>query len=117
MAATTTGAAQWGVAFTAAGITGVLTDCEVGNEPVTANQLNELGAVIRTVMYDLHQTVTGTLEVAPAFTLPTLPAQATVGGVQGMITSARLVESNNAFRKYLVTVEAWTNCNSMTSAS
>lgn len=117
MAATSTGNAQWGVKFSVSGITGVMTDCDKGGEPIYAQQENELGAVIQTVLYDEHSIINCTLEVAAGVDLGTFPKQITVAGVQGMLTSAHLVESNKAFRKYNATVEAWKNCRQMTTAS
>lgn len=117
MAATTSGTAQWGVKFTCSGITGVMTDCDAGNEPVYAMQYNEIGAVIQAVLYDQHKTINCTLEVAAGVSLDDYPKQITVAGVQGMLTAAHLVESNNAFRKYTATIEAWKNCRQMTIAS
>lgn len=113
--ATNTGTATWGVTGSV-GVTGIVTDIEVNEEAQTAPEYNEVGAVVKQTLYDIHTTVTATIEVASGTSLPTSGAAITIGGKSGYVRSARKVESNQAYQKIAVTAELWTNCNATTAA-
>lgn len=107
--ATETGTASWGVTGSA-GVTGIVTDIDSGSEPVLAPEYNELGQVVKQTHYDTVTTATATIEVAAGTNPPAAGAQITINGVTGYVKSARVVESNQAYRKISVTVEKYSKC-------
>lgn len=114
MAATTSGIASWGVTGTAAGVSGIVTHIETERESILAPEYNELGAVVKQTLYDLHRTATVTVEVDAGTDLPDERDSITVAGVQGYVQRARLLEDNKAYRHIEVTIEAYNHCNSVT---
>ena len=119
MARTMTGVASWGVSggTSVTNVTGVITDVDVGGEPVLAPEYNEVGAVIKQTMYDEHKTVDVTVEVAAGTAKPASGASITIAGVEGYVTRARIVESNQAYRKIIISAEAYANCTATTAAT
>ena len=119
MARTTTGIASWGVSggTSVSTVTGVITDIDVGGEPILAPEYNEIGAVIKQTMYDEHTTVDVTVEVAAGTSKPDSGASITIAGVAGYVVRARIVENNQAYRKILVSAEAYANCTTTSAAT
>lgn len=119
MARTTVGTAAWGVSdgSTVTNVSGVITDIEVAGEPLLSPEYNEVGAVIKQTLYDKHETVDVTVEVASGTTKPDAGASITIAGVAGYVVRARVVESNQAYRKIIISAEAYTNCSATTAAT
>lgn len=119
MARTTSGTASWGVTDgnTVTSVTGIVTECEVSEEPSLAPEYNEVGAVVKQTQYDVRKTATATVEVASSVNAPGAGTQITVAGLQGYVTSSRVVETNQAYRKIQVTVETYANCAATTAAT
>ena len=119
MARTTAGVASWGIkdGTTIGGVSGVITDIEVGGEPVLAPEYNEIGAVIKQTKYDTHTTIDVTVEVASTTEPPDDGASITIAGVACYVTRARLIESNQAYRKIAISAEAYANCTATTAAT
>ena len=105
MAKTTQGMASWGVSGGCSNVQGIVTDLEENHEAQTAPEYNEVGAA-----YDEHVTLNCTVEVAAGTQPPASGAAITINGKQGYVVSARLTESNQAYRKIAVQAEYWTNC-------
>ena len=123
MAATTSATAEWGVQGKVDGASygnGVVTDVQVHREFSTSPELNEVGAVIQQVKYDEHETATATVQCKHSATLPAYSAQITIksGGtsVKGYVTSVDIIESNQAFVKFQVSIEKYKNCDILTEA-
>lgn len=120
MAFTTTGSASWGVTGSASGagsVTGIITDIESGSEAVLAPEYNEAGQVVRQTHYDTKTTMSVTVEVAANVDAPAAGSAITINGVSGYVTSARVVESNQAYRKISISAECYANCTAVTAAS
>ncbi len=113
---TTEGNAAWGVQNGVTGVAnGITTDLEISHEGQLANELNEVGAVVRVTKYDVHYSLNATIEV-PAGTEPPEPGQTiSVDGKTYMVETARVTESNQAYRKIVVTASRWTNFESQAS--
>ena len=112
MAYTTQGTAHWGVSegTKVTGVTGVITDIEIGDEMMLEPQRNEVGAVTQQAFYDRRKTVNVTVEVASGTEPPKLGTSVTVAGVQGYVNSARVTESNSRYRAFQIGVEGYPNC-------
>ena len=112
MARTTRGNASWGVSdgTTVTNVTGVVTDIDVGEEPMMEPQRNEIGAVIKQTLYDRRAEVNVTVEVAAGTAKPKSGAVITIAGVQGYVARSRVVESNSRYRAINITAEAYPNC-------
>lgn len=112
MARTTQGTASWGISdgTTVTGVSGVITDVDVGEDPQMEPQRNEVGAVIKMTLYDRRGEVNVTVEVAAGVAKPITGTAITVAGVQGYVTRSRVVESNQRYRAINITVEAYPNC-------
>ena len=110
MAKTTQGIASWGVSGGCSGVSGIVTDLEENHEGQTAPEYNEVGAVVKQTVYDEHVTLNCTVEVAAGTQPPAPGASITINGKQGYVVSARLTESNQAYRKIAIQAECWTNC-------
>lgn len=106
---TTSGVASWGVSA-GAGVAGIVTDIEMNQEAQIANELNEKGAVVKATKYDVHTTLTATIEVAQSTNPPNPGDGITINGKQGYVMSSRVTESNQAYRKIVVQAEFWNNC-------
>ena len=119
MARTTPGIASWGIkdGTTVGDVSGIITDIEVGGEPVLAPEYNEIGAVVKQTQYDTHTTVDVTVEVASTTEPPDAGASITIAGVEGYVTRARIIESNQAYRKIAISAEAYANCTATTAAT
>lgn len=111
--ATNSGVASWGVTGSASGVSGIVTHLQTENESILAPEYNELGAVVKQTLYDLHKTATVTIEVAAGTAAPDERSSITVGGVQGYVLRSTVVEDNKAYRHIEVTIEAYKNCNSV----
>ena len=116
MARTTKGTASWGVSdgTQVTGVSGVVTDIDVGEEPQMEPQRNEIGAVIQQALYDRRGEVSVTVEVAAGTAKPKTGTTITVAGVQGYVTRSRVVESNSRYRAISLTLEAYPNCRTVT---
>ena len=110
MAATTQGIASWGVTGGCSGVRGIVTDLEENHEAQLAPEQNEVGAVVKQTKYDEHVTLSCTVEVAAGTEPPGGGDSITINGKQGYVVSARLTESNQAYRKIAIQAECWTNC-------
>lgn len=112
MAYTTQGNASWGVSdgTRVTGVTGVVTDIDIGGEPMMEPQRNEVGAVIQQAFYDQRKTVNVTVEVSAGTEPPKFGTAITVAGVQGYVNAARIVESNSRFRAFQIGIEGYPNC-------
>lgn len=110
MAATTQGIASWGVTGGCSGVSGIVTDLEENSEAQLAPEHNEVGAVVKQTKYDEHVTLTCTVEVAAGTNPPSTGSSITINGDQGYVVSARLTESNQAYRKIAIQAEFWKNC-------
>lgn len=112
MARTTRGNASWGVSdgTTVTNVTGVVTDIDVGEEPMMEPQRNEIGAVIKQTLYDRRAEVNVTVEVAAGTAKPKTGAAITIAGVQGYVTRSRVTESNSRYRAISITAEAYPYC-------
>ena len=117
---TTTKTASWGVT-TAIGsdspVTGVVTDYEDACEPVLAPEQNEVGSTINQTMYDKHYTCSFTVQVAASTAKPGAGTAITVGGKTWYVTSARVTENNNSYRKIALQAERYVHCNATEAAS
>lgn len=117
---TTTKTASWGVT-TAIGadspVTGVVTDYEDACEPVLAPEQNEVGSTINQTMYDKHYTCSFTVQVAASTAKPAAGSAITVGGTTWYVTSARITENNNSYRKIALQAERYVHCNATEAAS
>lgn len=112
MARTTRGNAGWGISdgTTITNVNGVITDIDAGEEPQMEPQRNEVGAVIKQTLYDRRGEVNVTVEVAAGTFKPKTGTAITIAGVQGYVTRSRVVESNQRYRAFNITVEAYPNC-------
>ena len=117
---TTTKTASWGVT-TAIGtdspVTGVVTDYDDASEPVLAPEQNEVGSTINQTMYDKHYTCSFTVQVAASTAKPAAGSAITVGGTTWYVTSARVTENNNSYRKIALQAERYVHCNATEAAS
>ena len=115
MARTTQGNASWGVSdgTSITNVIGVITDIDSGEDPQMEPQRNEIGAVIKQTLYDRRAEVNVTVEVAAGTVKPAAGSAINVAGVQGYVTRSRVVESNQRYRAFNITVEAYPNCNSV----
>jgi len=114
--ATNSGIASWGVTGSASGVSGIVTHLQTEKESILAPEYNELGAVVKQTLYDLHKTATATIEVAQGAEPPDEKSAITIGGVQGYVLRSSVVEDNKAYRHIEVTIEAYKNCNAVTIA-
>lgn len=110
MAATTSGIAAWGVQGGVNGVSGIVTDIERAVEAQLAPEYNEVGAVVKQTKYDEHTTISATVEVAAGTQPPNAGDSITIDGKQGYVVNARVVESNQAYRKIVIQAEFWKNC-------
>lgn len=112
MARTTRGNASWGISdgTSLTNVNGVITDIDVGEDPQMEPQRNEVGAVIKQTLYDRRGEVNVTVEVAAGTSKPKTGTEITIAGVQGYVTRSRVVESNQRYRAFNITVEAYPNC-------
>lgn len=117
---TTTKTASWGVT-TAIGanspVTGVVTDYEDACEPVLAPEQNEVGSTINQTMYDKHYTCSFTVQVAASTAKPHAGSAISVGGTTWYVTSARITENNNSYRKIALQAERYVHCDATEAAS
>ena len=117
---TTTKTASWGVT-TAIGadspVTGVVTDYEDACEPVLAPEQNEVGSTINQTMYDKHYTCSFTVQVAASTAKPAAGSAISVGGTTWYVTSARVTENNNSYRKIALQAERFVHCDATEAAS
>lgn len=117
---TTTKTASWGVT-TAIGadspVTGVVTDYEDACEPVLAPEQNEVGSTINQTMYDKHYTCSFTVQVAASTAKPAAGSAISVGGTTWYVTSARVTENNNSYRKIALQAERYVHCDATEAAS
>lgn len=117
---TTTKTASWGVT-TAIGadspVTGVVTDYEDACDPVLAPEQNEVGSTINQTMYDKHYTCSFTVQVAASTAKPHAGSAITVGGTTWYVTSARVTENNNSYRKIALQAERYVHCDATEAAS
>lgn len=109
-AATTSGVAAWGVQGRVSNVQGIVTDLEQNDEAQLAPEQNEVGAVVKQTKYDEHTTLSATVEVAAGTNPPKVGDAITINGKQGYVTGARVVESNQAYRKIAIQAEFWKNC-------
>ncbi len=112
MARTTQGNASWGISdgTSITQVQGVITDIDAGEDPLMEPQRNEAGAVIKQTLYDRRGEVNVTVEVAAGTAKPKSGTAITIAGVQGYVTRSRVVESNQRYRAFNITVEAYPNC-------
>ena len=112
MGRTVQGDASWGISSDTkvTNVDGVITDIDVGEDPQMEPQRNEIGAVIKQTLYDRRAEVNVTVEVAAGTAKPQSGTTITVAGVQGYVTRSRVVESNQRYRAFQITVEAYPNC-------
>ena len=117
---TTTKTASWGVT-TAIGadspVTGVVTDYDDAGEPVLSPEQNEVGSTINQTMYDKHYTCSFTVQVAASTAKPHAGSAISVGGTTWYVTSARVTENNNSYRKIALQAERYVHCNATEAAS
>ena len=115
MARTTQGTASWGVSdgTSVTNVTGVITDIDIGEDPQMEPQRNEIGAIIKQTLYDRRMEANVTVEVAAGTNKPPAGTAITIAGVQGYVTRARVVESNQRYRAIMITAEAYPNCKSV----
>lgn len=111
-AVTTTKTASWGIetALGSAIVTGVITDWDDGEDAITAPEQNEKGTTINETQYDRHFTASMTVQVAATTEKPKSGKSVTVGGNQWFVRSARVTESNSAYRKIAINIERWELC-------
>ena len=109
-AATSQGIAAWGVQGGVGSVTGIVTDLERSIEAQVAPEYNEVGAVVKVTKYDEHTTLNVTVEVPASAQPPDAGSSITIDGKQGYVTNARVVESNQAYRKIVIQAEFWKNC-------
>ena len=107
---TTSGIAVGGVQGGVQGVTGIVTDLERAAEAQVAPEYNEVGAVVKVTKYDVHTTLNATVEVAAGTQPPEAGNSITIDGKQGYVMNARVVESNQAYRKIVIQAEFWENC-------
>lgn len=117
---TTKATAEWGVKGSVSGASygsGVVTDVQAHIEFSTSPELNEVGAVIQQAKYDEHWTGSATIQCKHSATLPKDSAQITLkaGGdsIQGYVTGCDIIESNQSYVKFQVSIEKYKNCNKL----
>ena len=112
MARTNRGNASWGISdgTSITNVNGVITDIDAGEDPQMEPQRNEIGSVIKQTLYDRRAEVNVTVEVAAGTEKPKSGTAITVAGVEGYVTRSRVVESNQRYRAFQITVEAYQNC-------
>lgn len=110
---TTVKTASWGIS-TALGqsvVAGVVTDWDDGEEPSLQPEQNEMGSVINQTMNDIHYTANMTVQVKAETDKPAAGTQVSIDGTAWYVTSSRVTESNNAYRKIAVSLERYKLCN------
>ena len=112
---TTTKTASWGITtpLGSAVVTGVITDWDDGDDAITAPEQNEKGSTINETQYDRHYTATMTVQVAALVNKPQSGKTVSVGSQTWFVRSARVTESNTAYRKIQVNLERWELCNAV----
>ena len=116
MAATVT-LATWGVTDTVSAVSGVVTDLSVTTEAQQQPEYNETGAVIGVVQYDKRLSATATIQVASSVSAPDVGTAVTIGSQTYYVTSATVLQNNKDFRKIQLSLEAWSNCTAVTTAT
>lgn len=112
---TTTKTASWGITTPLGSqvVTGVITDWDDGDDAITAPEQNEKGSTINETQYDRHYTATMTIQVAALTNKPQSGKSVAVGSQTWFVRSARVTESNTAYRKIQVNMERWELCNAV----
>lgn len=114
---TRSGVASWGVTAEGnPGVNGIVTHSDLDKESVLAPEYNEIGQVVKQTLYDLHKTITMTVEVAAGEEPPDEKSSITYAGVTAYVVRARVVEDNRAYRHIEITIEAYANCTAVTVA-
>lgn len=114
--ATTQPTASWGITGTAP-VTGVMTDCEFGEESVLGPEQNEVGSIINQTKYDVRKTANCTVQVAAGTEAPLTGTAVTINGEAMYVTSARVVENNTSYRKIQISAEAYALCTTTQAAT
>lgn len=112
---TTTKTASWGITTPLGSqvVTGVITDWDDGDDAITAPEQNEKGSTINETQYDRHYTATMTIQVPALTNKPQSGKSVAVGSQTWFVRSARVTESNTAYRKIQVNMERWELCNAV----
>ena len=109
--------ASWGVYARTDKVSGVITDFENSSEAVIAPEQNEMGSVINQTMYDMHKTISMTIQVKSTTTPPVVGSKISIDNNHYYVTSARVVESNSAYRKIAISAESFALCTETESAT
>lgn len=109
--------ATWGVTSTVGAVSGVVTDLSVTTEAQQQPEYNETGAVIGVVQYDKRISATATIQVASSVSAPGVGTAVTIGTQTYYVTSATVIQNNKDFRKIQLSLEAWSNCTAVTTAT
>lgn len=110
------GVASWGVTSDGSVVDGIVTHIDKDDESIMAPEYNELGQIVKQTLYDLHKTLSVTIEVAVGTEPPSAKDSVTIAGVTAYVLRTRTVEDNKAYRHIEVTVEAYKNCSAVTVA-
>lgn len=116
---TTTKTASWGISTIRGqtAVAGVVTDYDDAEEPILAPEHNEVGTVINQTQYDRHFTCSFTVQVASGTAKPLGGAAITIATKTWYVTSARITESNSAYRKIAISAERYALCTETELAS
>lgn len=114
MAFTTRATATWGidenVSIDKVSGSGVLTDITEHKEIVQSPEQNEVGSTIQMAVYDMHWTLSATLQVKVGTKMPSVGTVVTITGAQQptyILTSCDKIESNMGFQKLSISGEAY----------
>ncbi len=112
MARTTTGVASWGITdgLNVSTVSGVITDFSETKDGSMGTEQNEVGAVIKQVVYDEKFTANITVVVSAGQKAPSYGSSININGTRYYVTNSSVTENNMSFRKISITAERYTNC-------
>jgi hypothetical protein len=112
MATTSYGVASWGITngTTVSQVSGIVTDYSLTKDGSIGTEQNEVGAVIKQVVYDKKLTVNVTVVVAASANPPEYGAEVNVKGTKFYVTNSSVTENNMSFRKIAITAERYQYC-------
>ena len=109
MSSTKSATGTWGVAHRGNPIGGVLVDFQINCEPMLYSETDALGTIVGQFVYDSHMTATLTAVVGSEAAI-SAGDSVSVNGSTLYVTSAQVIESNQAFCKIQVTAERYASC-------
>lgn len=112
MATTSYGVASWGISngTSVSNVSGVITDFSETKDGSMGTEQNEVGAVIKQVVYDNKFTVNVTVVVAAGAQAPAYGSAVNIKGTKYYVTNSSVTENNMSFRKISITAERYQYC-------